>query len=278
MMNLQVLLAALPLLASLCNGQSPTATEQYNQLCPSKDGQEVETQPGLFVTYNCDKATVTSIRAVANSAANANDCVLACEQSTGCSGSMWSARPGSACYLVQSTSQPDLRTKTQLVYMSYRRVVEEPVDQFPDDDEPVDQFPDDDASEANCAAQNAACERNSNVLETSLNECQAREEEWGKKQHALNQCPTNDNKRVTHGNLSYTVYCNKRNIGMTQLRLTTDGFDECLAACSADSKCKAVHYVVNWPKPCKMLATFNRNVKPILSETVQIAAVPVVPR
>lgn len=147
MTNFKVLLAALPLLASLCNGQSATATEQYDQLCPSKNGQEVETQPGLFVTYNCDKATATSVRAVANSAANVNDCIHACEQSTGCAGSMWTARPGSSCYLVQSTSQPELRTKTQVVYMSYRRV-EAPLDQFPDDDEPADQFPDDDAPDA----------------------------------------------------------------------------------------------------------------------------------
>lgn len=108
MTNFKVLLAALPLLASLCKGQSATATEQYDQLCPSKDGQEVETQPGLFVTCNCGKATVTSVRAVANSTANVNDCVYGCEQSTGCAGSMWSTRPGSSCYLVQSTGQLDL--------------------------------------------------------------------------------------------------------------------------------------------------------------------------
>lgn len=66
---------------------------------------------------------------------------------------------------------------------------------------------------------------------------------------------------------------------MADLRITSDGFNECLAACSHEAKCKGVHYVVNWAKPCKLLSKIaDANSPPKLSETVMIAALPVIRR
>ncbi|KAA8646776.1 uncharacterized protein ATNIH1004_005451 [Aspergillus tanneri] len=125
-MKFQVLVSFLSLIISLANAQAATPTEHYINCVQ-------QMMPGLFATYHCGQATALGVSAKGNTATNPDACVLACEQTSGCVGSMWSARPGPACYLVEHQGEPELRVKTRVAYMTYRReeIVDDP---FPEEE------------------------------------------------------------------------------------------------------------------------------------------------
>jgi len=220
-------------MGSLANAQTSAALDQYNQRCPANDGQEVEIQPGLFVTYHCGQAIVPGVSANANPATDPDACVLACEQSSGCVGSMWSARPGAACYLVQHQGQPDLRVKTRVVYMSYRREeVGGGGDIFPED--PEDIFPEDDDCDSLLADSQAVC--NEKIMAF-------------KKPY----CRTAHDKPYVRGGKTYQTWCNHDLQRTGEFYHQTNlMFDACLDLCSSQSQCKAFLWFPQAGAPCKL--------------------------
>jgi hypothetical protein len=210
-MRLQTLFGALPLLCGVAYAQSPTvATREYNNVCPSRNGKEYRVQLGLFVTFYCDQAP-TGFRSVGHYAATLNDCVLACEADDQCVGSLWSARAGPVCNLIQGTGKPKLQSKTKVVYATYRRG---------DKDEcpaPIGCPPDcplcPPATTCPPATNCDACEAKNKQLQTDLDKSlasnkqlqanldtyKAKDTVWKNKQYALDQCAGNNGRLPPSG-------------------------------------------------------------------------------
>ncbi|KAJ5146204.1 uncharacterized protein N7515_000768 [Penicillium bovifimosum] len=231
-MNLQALLSVLPLVVSLAQAQAITPQQHFNQLCPTNDGQEVEIQPGLFATYHCRKAVASTIPVTANTAADPDACLLACEQSSGCAGSMWSGRSGASCYLVQHSGEPSLRNMDRVVYMTYRRAT----DPFAED-EVVDPFP------SECEDELEDCKEREQALNSQLETCTSQLTAT----EASARC-TRDNGKITRTRgKSWEIQCSKeaeclkaaQNIG------TRDNLQQCIEACADRSTCKFVSWKVS---------------------------------
>ncbi|THC90894.1 hypothetical protein EYZ11_009649 [Aspergillus tanneri] len=105
-MKFQVLVSFLSLIISLANAQAATPTEHY---------------------INCVQQMM--VRRLKSSLASLRRTTVVKPQLS----DMWSARPGPACYLVEHQGEPELRVKTRVAYMTYRReeIVDDP---FPEEE------------------------------------------------------------------------------------------------------------------------------------------------
>ncbi|KAJ6038260.1 uncharacterized protein N7446_005070 [Penicillium canescens] len=237
---------------------------QYAGVCPEKDGQIEEINPGYNVKYKCGWLGPHG----GNTFPNINTpqaCAQLCQDKPDCTGSSWQSVQ-KKCVLSGSQNG---QARANVLWME----VVESEDPFPEDTEDNNPFPEEDcASEVEaCQEQNAACQEQNAA-------CQQQKNAWSKKQNALDQCPRRDGKTFKQGGITYKVHCFKRGKGFSDYQMTEHGFTDCLNACSSDSQCKAVHYIINSSQPCKMLGQISHTQEPEHSSSPQIALIPTTPK
>ncbi|GLB07005.1 hypothetical protein AtubIFM57258_002324 [Aspergillus tubingensis] len=112
------------LLASLISAQ--TVREHLDRFCPSKNGQEVQLEERLFVTYHCGKAPEDwDLLESYPAAMDPEACTRACVASFTCKGSLYSAQPANRrapCFLYSGATEPVLEDMDRVLWMSYRKV------------------------------------------------------------------------------------------------------------------------------------------------------------
>ncbi|GAQ45471.1 hypothetical protein AtubIFM56815_011299 [Aspergillus tubingensis] len=114
----------LALLASLISAQ--TVREHLDRFCPSQNGQEVQLEERLFVTYHCGKAPEDwDLLESYPAAMDPEACSRACVASSPCKGSLYSAQPANRrapCFLYLGATEPVLEDMDRVLWMSYRKV------------------------------------------------------------------------------------------------------------------------------------------------------------
>lgn len=113
--------SVLPLLALLPGAafaiSARQASNMYDEVCPSKDGQEKKLSGNTYVEYHCNTAG-EGIR-TALSLKSPRECALACNESSGCKVSMWvgqETRNGKYCMHYPSASKSE--SKNRVVTMT----------------------------------------------------------------------------------------------------------------------------------------------------------------
>ncbi|KAI9369704.1 hypothetical protein BJX61DRAFT_133968 [Aspergillus egyptiacus] len=216
------LLPLLPGLASAVN--THYAKRYYDDLCPSKDGQQVKLTVDLYATYQCGYEP-TGQRIAEKNAQNPRDCAIFCSNTPECEGSMWVGQKtanGRFCYHYASTEGGSSSRRT--VFITTQTEAEKSAKDhgtegiFPDDDEDGD----------------ASCQEYKDRIEELEAELEERTENC-----KVEQCPFDDHSLVRAGWDKFKVYCKKlddyggANVGV----LPNKTPQECIEACSETSGC-----------------------------------------
>jgi hypothetical protein len=107
----------------------------------------------------------------------------------------------------------------------------------------------------------ATCTNDKNDLQNKLKECtdnaikNAESPVWIRRRNALEVCGRNGRKTIPAGRYTYTANCGRLAATGTFYRQEALGVDDCLKACSADTKCKSVNYNIMDDAHCKMFTT-----------------------
>ncbi|PKX95373.1 uncharacterized protein P174DRAFT_439985 [Aspergillus novofumigatus IBT 16806] len=246
---------ALSLTCGLVYGQ--TAQQHYDRICTFPSDEEVEVEPGLFVTYHCGQYAPPNNQYQAYAASTPEDCVKGCvNKGSGCLGSAWTSLPSatSACLHAKHSSLPALVNKNSVVFMTYRKAEENGEDPF--GESTLEQL-------QKCKDDLAACK----VNEAKLAECE-RNAAAGPQVPPYMDCPAGKDQIITIGNRPFKQKCD-----MAMAKAAADIYrtiqpglthEECALICALDPKCKSAMSVrtTSTAGECQLS---SRNIEPSLT-------------
>lgn len=263
----------------------------YRALCPSRNNSPGSYDNGNYqVHYTCDyNGLMTSLLGDPQSADDPEACALLCRATSGCQGSAW-LYGGPECYLFRDGAPDSGRRVTGAVFMR-RDTPEEPApepEETDGDGDCANELQDcqgerdnlrDDLAESQrdretCEAELArrptadaldecnetleqarsSCAARTTTLQGQLSTCQASRENpaWTRRRQAMEVCGYGGRSRITAGRYTYTSHCGRYAAYGTFYRQETLGVDDCLRACTADARCKAVNFMITADAHCKM--------------------------
>lgn len=105
-----------------------TPQERYNNICPSRNGQVDEINPGYHVKHLCDYQGVPGT--IRDHIQSPGDCATLCGEASGCAGSTW-VYTTQRCML---SSQPEpAQAFDERLYMQW---IEDPLGPYPEGSDP----------------------------------------------------------------------------------------------------------------------------------------------
>ncbi|KAK2612584.1 hypothetical protein QQS21_001355 [Conoideocrella luteorostrata] len=290
-------------LVTLTSAQSE-ARKDYAAICRADPPKTAKTfDNGYEVEYVCDSAGDSETLISSSTVSSSDECAQSCKSIKGCKASDWFYNTG-LCNTYSSASVGDVVTGS--VFMKRLSPEEPVDDEADEDAEKCkkklqgclaekDDMKDDldkckkdlqsclagkdDLQDELKMCQEAwekekkECDTKKKDLETKLATCRKEVEAhkpdpvWERRKAAMKICGYGGRKTITSGKYTYTAHC-QRTVAPTSnfYRQAALSVDDCLAECSKDPKCKAIHYVIMNDAHCKFLGAASDKPRPVAEE------------
>lgn len=255
-------------LSAAVNAQS-AARDEYKAICDLPETGKTYSD-GYEIEYTCKAVGDVFDEIDSKTLDTPDECAQLCKTTPGCKASAW------AYATLRCTTYNSEAIGDEVSGVVHMRVVSPDTTPPPTDDGSDDlkkckndlagcQADKDDLNDEldKClkgrAEDKKACEDKIKALEDSVRKCEADLKKcepvdpvWERRKEAMKICGYGGRKTIKAGAYEWRAFCNRQTSTGTFYRQLAVSVDDCVAACSADSKCKAVSWVIMNDAHCKM--------------------------